>query len=224
MYKNVLEIRFLSDWHVGSGLGDGAIADAVLTRDAYGIPVIPGTAIKGALREGAWRLALALPEYAALPDCLFGTASSKRVSNQPGLLAFERGQLDGDLRKWLRSRGDLKEFIQDMTLVRQQTRLDANKIVESGSLRSTEFGIPGLVFTSSVAANLPESVWPWLENYLAAICACVKSIGGYRSRGIGRCRIELAGAKAATMPGPLPAGLATCIAKGRQDESSRVDA
>lgn len=220
MFETGLTIQFISDWHIGSGLGDGAVADAALHRDANGIPCIPGTAVKGALREGAWRFGLCSAAPACLPDFLFGTASSKRVSNQPGIVTVSQGTLDSSLRNWLENQGEFREFITDMTVIRQQTRLDARKMVVPHTLRSIECGIPGLTFTSALVAALPEEVHAWFRQYLGAICACVKSMGGYRSRGIGRCRLLPDGKNSAAMPGPAPQALLALLESGRENENS----
>lgn len=220
MFETTLQIQFVSDWHIGSGLGDGAIADAVLNRDAKGIPCLPGSAIKGALREGAWRLASYQEDLEAMPDFLFGTNSQARVSNRPGLLIVGQGKLDNSLRQWLEAQDDFKEFIEDMTIIRMQTRLDARKMVVPHSLRSIECGIPGLTFSSDIAAALPEDAHAWFAGYLGAICACVKSIGGYRSRGIGRCRLMPGGKKGGELPGPVPASLLSLMKSGGKNENS----
>lgn len=217
MYEKILQIRFISDWHVGSGLGNGAVADAVLARDARGIPCIPGSAIKGALREGAWRLGLCSPHLAQLPDFLFGTASEARVTNRPGLLIIGRGTLDPTLCQWLEYQPD---FMEDLTVIRQQTRLDSRKMVVPHSLRSIECGIPGLLFTASVSAAIPADASPWLSACLGAICACVKSIGGYRSRGIGRMKMTLDGKTNPELPGDIPPSLLALKESRREHENS----
>ncbi|WP_165078131.1 MULTISPECIES: RAMP superfamily CRISPR-associated protein [unclassified Desulfovibrio] len=208
MLEIPLQIEFLSDWHVGSGLGDGAIADAILNRDVNGIPSIPGSAIKGALREGAWRLAIAdRAHLEKLVDFLFGTAQPDKSSNRPGRIFASGGRLRADIYAWLESLDgwERKEFVRDMTILRFQTRLDARKMVEPHTLRSIECGIPGLAFTATLAADVPAAAEDWLKGYLAAICACVKSIGGHRARGLGRCRLKLAGMEdGAALPPPAP--------------------
>lgn len=220
MYETEIRIEFLSDWHIGSGLGDGAIADAVLARDSKGIPTIPGSAVKGALREGAWRLGLCDQGLAALPDFFFGTASETRASNQPGIVCVGQASLDKSLRSWLEGQDNRSVYIQDMTTIRQQTRLDARKMVVPHSLRSIECGIPGLIFTSQLAVAAPAGTDAWLEAYFNAVCACVKSIGGYRSRGIGRCRLLPSGKKGHCLPGPAPSVITELLEAGRENENS----
>lgn len=212
MLETALDIEFLSAWHVGSGLGDGAIADAVLNRDIYGIPVISGSAVKGALREGAWRLALARPaELNWLVKFVFGSASLEDASNSPGIVTVGAAMLPEDFRCWLvglapKQRADL---IADMTVVEQRTSLDKFRMVVPHSLRSIECGIAGLRFGAELSLAAPDESVAWLESWLAAVCACVKSIGGDRSRGMGRCRFSLRNqaAEPVRLPGPLPEAL-----------------
>lgn len=51
----VFEISFASDYHVGSGHGDGLV-DSVLLRDGDGVPVIRGSTVVGLLRDALWQL------------------------------------------------------------------------------------------------------------------------------------------------------------------------
>lgn len=220
MFETRLHIHFISDWHVGSGLGDGAVADAVLAHDARGIPCIPGSAIKGALREGAWRLGLCAPELKCLTDFLFGTASAARVSNRSGRVSAGPAQLDQGLRQWLEQQERMQDFIGDLTIIRQQTSLDAQKMVVPHSLRSIECGIPGLTFTAAISAELPADAHAWFAGCLGAICACVKSIGAQRARGLGRCRLLPEGQKAARLPGALPPSVLALMESGRGNENS----
>ncbi len=46
-----LKFELSSYWHIGSGLGSDAIADAVVVRDVDQLPVLPGRTIKGLLRD-----------------------------------------------------------------------------------------------------------------------------------------------------------------------------
>lgn len=201
-----ITITFLSDWHVGSGLGDGALADSILNRDAWGIPFIPGRGVKGALREGAWRLGLAREDLEQVTKKLFGSNSVEAVSNQAGLLKVAPGQLRQDLLAYLRSMPEPKrsKFVDDMTIYRQQTSLMEDGQVKPHSLRTIECGIPGLVFESSISIEREDE---WLPLYFAAICASVKSIGGDRARGLGKCRVEMNATGPVAMPPQAPAWL-----------------
>lgn len=193
MPEMTIEIHFLSDWHTGSGFGDGAISDAILNRDADGLPYIPGRAIKGALREGAWRLGLCRHDLAGHVDWLWGASSQSLSGNQPGRLRVGMGELPQDMRTWLLSlnRDEREIFVRDLTILRAQTSLDEDRRVVAHSLRSMECGIPGVIFLASLTVDAPELDAAWLNGYLQAVCAAVKSIGAGRSRGLGRARFRI---------------------------------
>ena len=49
--KITLELDLSSYWHIGSGKGADAVADAVVLKDEAGLPVVPGRTLKGLLRD-----------------------------------------------------------------------------------------------------------------------------------------------------------------------------
>lgn len=53
--KLKLSIRFSSKWHTGSGEGN-ILTDRLLQRDARGFPYIPGSTLKGVIRENCEKL------------------------------------------------------------------------------------------------------------------------------------------------------------------------
>lgn len=209
MFESVIRITFLSDWHVGSGLGNGPVADNILYRDTDGLPCLSGRAVKGALREGAWRLGLCRADLAGAVDYFFGTSSVERVSNMPGRIAVGSARLPGDVSAWLLSldAGKRALYVGDMTVLRAQTALDDRKMVRGGSLRTTECGIPGLFFEAHVELDAPAIDRAWLEAWFAAVCAAVKSMGADRARGLGHCRVEPLGCAGAKLPPEIDSGI-----------------
>lgn len=206
MFEKKISITFLSDWHVGSGLGSGPAADSILCRDIDGLPILPGRAIKGALREGAWRLGMCRDDLASVINFLWGSDSAERLDNTPARIRVGLGRLPEDIEAWLLARDREKRdlYVEDMTILRAQTALDKNKMVVPHSLRSMECGIAGLCFTTNVVMDAPDLEDSWLDAYLAAVCGAVKSMGAERARGMGLCRIEpLGGSGALTLPPPL---------------------
>ncbi len=191
MITDSLNIRFLSDWHCGSGLGESHLADAVLNRDADGIPVVHGRAVKGALREGAWRIASLGGKYAEAVELIWGSPSSGGAAEQAGRIFVGPAELPSDLRLWLRSlsSSERAEQVSLLTVNRARTALE-NGVAAKGSLRSLECGIPGLIFVGRVTLDFPESERRWIVPYMRAVCAAVKSLGADRARGLGRCEFR----------------------------------
>jgi CRISPR/Cas system CMR subunit Cmr4 (Cas7 group RAMP superfamily) len=209
------KITFNSDWHVGNGLSDGSIADAILVRDANGLPVLPGRAVKGALREAAVRLGKCRKDLAACEQAFFGSRSQGEGFNQSGCLKVSSAGLPASFSK-------LSNFVGDMTILRAHTRLNDEGTAEAGSLRTLECGIPGLTFKGHIElVELPQQLEAagevWVQQYLAALAAGVKSLGAHRTRGYGRCKMSLklnAGASV-RLPDYLPGlikGEETCTA------------
>ncbi|MBQ7607139.1 MAG: hypothetical protein IJU76_04130 [Desulfovibrionaceae bacterium] len=194
-----LDLMFLSDWHISQGIGDGFRADAVLVRDADGFPYVPGRALKGAMREGASRLGLCRDDLQRAEDYFFGTRFDTLESNKQGRIRLSQAKLPQSFKvalDYVESAQDIRladkeTFINDLTILRSQTALTPEGLTKKGSLRTTECGIPGIPFEASLtidAQGIPES---WLAAYMASVCRAVRSIGGNRSRGFGRCTLSI---------------------------------
>lgn len=186
-------ITFKSDWQVGAGIGDGSLADSILARDQDGLIYIPGRALKGALREGAGKLAQCRDDLKIVQTKLFGSRSTSSDTNESGIIRVSPGYLPDNIRLELKKlNSDARaSFIKDMTCNRIQTALE-NKQVKQGSLRSIECGMAGMQFEATIdieeQAPLDKT---FLSSYLVALCAATKSIGANRARGLGYCEIKV---------------------------------
>ena len=214
--NSVIAITFLSEYQVSSGLGDGHWADSWLVRDHNGLPYLPGRAVRGALREAAWRLGQCREDLRLVESLLWGTRSTNRVSNRQGILRVGQGELPSELKDSLVQipPSERETVIRDMSVIRVQTAL-VNGQVKATSLRTIECGIPGLTFLSEV--GIADGLVPsclnkeWLKDYLRAVCAGLKSMGGNRSRGLGRCEVRMlddtVSAGRIQLPSPLDTSL-----------------
>ncbi len=54
--REVLIVEISGWWHAGTGRGGGEDADAVVAKDRYGLPYLPGRHLKGLLRDACLRL------------------------------------------------------------------------------------------------------------------------------------------------------------------------
>lgn len=201
MMETTLRISFFSDWHCGSGLGESHRADAILSRDADGIPVLPGRAVKGALREGAWRLCALGGDYVEAEARIFGSPACGDDRQRAGRLFVGPAELPRDIRGHLLSLScpDRAREVSYMITRRSRTAL-RDGVARRESLRTLECGIPGLVFTSALSFDVPDEDGIWLLPYMAAVCAAVKSMGGDRARGLGRCLLQLGTAHGHALP------------------------
>jgi CRISPR/Cas system CSM-associated protein Csm3 (group 7 of RAMP superfamily) len=79
MTERILEIRFLSASHHGSGFGLAGLVDRAVLRDCNGTPYLAGSAIKGRMRHAALRVQLADGERA----CEYGDQSNVCMDGEP---------------------------------------------------------------------------------------------------------------------------------------------
>ena len=135
MMEGELHIRFFSDWHCGSGLGESHLADAVICRDHDGIPILPGRAVKGALREGAWRLCALGEDYEQAASLIFGSVSHGGAVQQAGHVHVASARLPQDIRDYLRSlpHEDRTRQVSHMVSRRSRTALQ-DGMAHSGTL------------------------------------------------------------------------------------------
>lgn len=185
-------ITFHSDWHIAASAGGGILADAVLVKDGQKIPYIPGRALKGALREGARLLGKCRGDLAKCENYYFGSGSSDHEVKNAGRIEISRGELPEDIYSLL-TECDMttrEDYVRDMTTIRMQTAIEKNGVVKPQSLRSMECGIPGITFKATIT-SYSQAGDAWDRQYLASVCAAVKSIGAGKSRGLGQCSIRL---------------------------------
>ena len=203
MIEAELNICFSSDWHCGSGLGETHLSDAVLSRDTEGVPVIPGRAVKGALREGAWRLCLLGGDYVRAQSLIFGSDPQGKAGRQAGRLFVSPAGLPEDIRAFFLSLSheERRRAVSYLMTRRSRTALQ-NGVAVRRTLRSLECGVPGVVFRSRLSFALPDGNRGWLLPYMAAVCAAVKSMGADRARGLGRCTLKLTTENGVAVPVP----------------------
>lgn len=188
-----IKLTFTSEWLVASGIGDGYVADSELTRDSNGIFFIGGRALRGALRESAWRLSLCREDLKKAENFFFGTASTAVENEKSGCLTVGEGLLSDGMHEYLTalSLAERSEALQDLVAYRVQTSLEANrKLVKKGSLRTLQCGVAGISFEFPVIVDAdinPE----FMNDYLLCLCALTRSVGSNRARGLGYCELKL---------------------------------
>lgn len=179
-------IEFFSNWHCGSGLAAGADVDALVVKDANGLPYVPGRTLKGLLREAAEKLnAYEHDKYKALIDEIFGVSgddSQKEEKNtQIGKAFFGNATFEKDEAEKIR-KGGLTAFLYQTF---SSTAIDENTgIAKEHSLRKIETVIPCTLV--GYILNVPVGG----ETLLQEAMQMVKRMGTGRNRGYGRCTIS----------------------------------
>lgn len=179
-------IEFFSNWHCGSGLAAGADVDALVVKDANGLPYVPGRTLKGLLREAAEELnAYEHDKYKALIDEIFGVSgddSRKEESNtQTGKAFFGNATFKKEEAEKIRKGGFTVYLYQTFS----STAIDESTgIAKEHSLRKIETVIPCAL--TGYIRNIPVGGDTLLEKAMQM----VKRMGTGRNRGYGRCTIS----------------------------------
>jgi CRISPR/Cas system CSM-associated protein Csm3 (group 7 of RAMP superfamily) len=193
-------IELASPLHIGSGSLADALADKPLLKDAAGLPVIPGSALKGKTRHmaeqivrGLWHEETCEAPYAErmcqgaaraglCPVCrIFGAPGypapirfgAFTLQLAPGLALPPGRSLEGRIGLQVRAGVGLDR-------ARRTAAEDILYTVE------THAPSPALVFQGEIYGEVADRREAAL---LAGALAGVRTLGGNRSRGLGWCRI-----------------------------------
>lgn len=180
-------ITFYTDWHCGSGLAAGADVDALVIKDAEGLPFIPGKTMKGLIREAAEDLrGFAEKEDAELTKedkyiRTFGYFKDDKAEMTRGEAFFKDAVLPQ------MERDELVRCNAARHLYRQvaSTAIDDKGIAKEHSLRKMEVVVPCVLEGEII--NLPDDMKQDITDALHYI----KRLGQNRNRGLGRCSIEV---------------------------------
>ena len=200
----IIKVEFASFWHVGTGKGAGAGADACLARCELGLPYVPGRHLKGLLRhslrfvEEQGLLADAGNIDMTFTDLLFGRASGDPSTDAkqeqagayrtvPGLLQFGSACLPLAWRDYARTEKGRNECAALVGTV-QSTALGDDGVVKAMTLRSIEVAVPVTLF-SRVSSSRELSNDERRALDLAAMG--VRAVGGNRTRGLGRADVTI---------------------------------
>lgn len=204
-------IQWESNWHVGSGFRTAA-TDRVIQRlgrrRVKRRVFVPGSQIKGVLRHQCERIALALGLEAVDPHATGPDQSQKLVQHfRP--LASSRIMVDRLFGT--RFQGEclfvsnaLPEKEAELSpgldsVVRTRTAIDRlTRTVREQRLFSTEMADPRVELAGTIRARHPQGVltqdgdaFPYEYALLILALLSLDALGGDKSCGLGRCRVQL---------------------------------
>lgn len=192
-----LKFELCSDWHIGNGKEAGAYADAMVLKDAHGLPYLPGKGIKGLLKV-AFSLCAKNQWFGdnsdALVSHLFGVEEYSGVEAQ-GMLQISSGRLsDGEQAYFIRH-SDAKRYLYRVV---QSTAIDHKSgVALKGSLRSMEVVVP-LVLEAEVTMNTAHPSYAasglteeLFSRYLSEAVTMITSLGAKRHRGLGQVMVSV---------------------------------
>lgn len=180
---SVMTIRMLSYWHIGSGMGRGADADAVVLKDQTGLPFIPGKTLKGLLRDSSLCLEDARLCSDGVTKLLFGAEGEKGNATQ-GSLAIDSAFLPDDERAWFSS-AEGREHLKFLYDCFSTTALDDNGVALEHSLHTIEAAVPLELQARIDYISVPDGID--VTEHLSKCCALLRALGSHRNRGFGRC-------------------------------------
>jgi|SRR5699024_6759500 len=174
------KIKFLSDWHVGSGLSAGAESDAEVLKDDNDLPYIPGKTIKGLLKN-------ALVEMPNVDKNTFQTIfgyeerdkeEEKVIQTHEGKAFFSNATLGKNEREEITPK--MADFLYRNV---SSTKINDQGVAENKSLRTMEVCMP-VILRGSIEGLESDGEIQVVQNALK----WVRHLGVNRNRGLGRCK------------------------------------
>jgi CRISPR/Cas system CSM-associated protein Csm3 (group 7 of RAMP superfamily) len=154
--------------------------------DAEGLPFIPGRTLRGLLREAVTQVDEAIGASAGNADRFFGTRKNAEGTDAtPGDGCVRVGdallpQAIADLCVTAADRRDL------VATIRRTALEPGTRSAKRGSLREMEVAIAGLQLAATIDCPSKDDL-----ELLAFASGLVRSFGHSRSRGLGRCHMEI---------------------------------
>jgi len=198
----IYSVIFESAFHCGTGLPRQLI-DRSIQRDRHENPIVPGSTVKGALRDRCESLAALFGLTARSPHDLDAARADYDAPDMIARIFGSRvhpgGLFFDDLRLTHTDRVLFERTPSFGSTVRTQVSLSRRTgAARPKFLFSSEYGPPGVTFEGKIhghATGLPVDVPPDSPTYttllLVAGLLALDRLGGSRSAGAGRCRSEI---------------------------------
>ncbi len=190
-----LALEIDTDWHTGTGAGQPGGIDALVARDQDGLPFLRGKTLHDLLRDACETAVIALgSSWTPWVEWLFGSQPSTVKPARPdvspigGKLAVSDARLPERLRAIVATR---PELCAALCAVRPGVKIDpTTQSASNEHLRFVEMTTGGLTLEATCElANAPEEAVALLH----AGAHYLRSIGGKRRRGAGRCTTRITG-------------------------------
>ncbi|MBO5699236.1 MAG: CRISPR-associated protein [Bacteroidaceae bacterium] len=181
-----MDIRYKVDfhtyWHCGSGLAAGADVDALVIKDAQGLPFIPGKTMKGLIREAVEDIRrFRGKDLDEGFKNTFGYFEQDKEEMMRGVTFFSNAELMSKEKEAIVA-NDVARFMYKGV---SSTAIGADGVAEEHSLRRTEVAVPCVMYAEIL--NVPDELVSEIQDALKYI----KRLGQKRNRGLGRCTITI---------------------------------
>ena len=190
-----LIVELKSYWHAGGGRGGGMVADAVVHRDATGLPVLPGKHLKGLLRDALERAErFGWDGFDGVASRLFGKRTEESIADEApgsGCLRVADACLPTEIALWLGGCGEGKALLPGLFRTLHTTAVDQSTGSAKGkSLRGIEVTVPLRLSAGIEPIRGRQPPPDWLDR-IETVLPLIDAVGAQRSRGLGRAVLTL---------------------------------
>ncbi|NLE46315.1 MAG: hypothetical protein GX620_16475 [Chloroflexi bacterium] len=203
-------IEFESAFHLGTGMR-GGIVHRLVARDPDGLLYIPGSTLKGALRDRCTRLAECLDiETPTLHEEdwreVFGDTDMVQFifgsRFRPGQVYFDDALLSQESRELFGVGSDSTRSGAQVPQTEQRTRVSLSRLTRTaqpGRLFTSEYGLQGLSFDGRITGLIEgtplfeSSIGTFPLLLLVAGLVSLDRLGADKSSGAGRIRCTIEG-------------------------------
>lgn len=202
-----LHFEFVDYWHAGTGMTGGNHLDALVQKDADGLPLLNGRHIKGLLRQAVrlnekWGALPIFSELAAAAELrsvkdwetlLFGSRNQADDSNttQAGVLFISDARLTPAESCYIQQQGLAPQLFRTLF----NTRINEQGVADDKSLRAIEVAVPMQLTAEleidSMALLSDDSLLTNIRSVIEHSLPLIRYAGGGRTRGLGRVRVTM---------------------------------
>lgn len=179
------KIELLSEWHIGSGLDAGPVADAIVLKDEDNLPYIPGKTIKGLLRDSLQEMAEVGRIKQDIINKIFGwqekDAKGSVIRSYNGNAFFSDAELPEMQRKEIIANNLAKYLYRTIS----STKINDKGTAEEKSLRTIEVCVP-LTLEGYIETEIENA-----DSIFQQAFKWTRYLGMKRNRGLGRCKFIL---------------------------------
>lgn len=190
--KLTLRLSFLSDYHIGTGYGDGRV-DSTLLRDNNGFPTIRGTTLSGLLRQNIWELLQLEPLKHHRRCTQSGVACDSPYCSSDDMCPICRIMgTPARGKRWHISsaRMETRNMRHEKIISRNKVDL-RTRTAEKEKLFSEEIGNKNTSFVFTINSQSSNRQIVEEAAFIMAACRMIRSLGSSRTRGKGRCTVHL---------------------------------
>lgn len=196
-----LRIKFESAFIIGSGFGAAGIVDLKTVKDANGVIYLPASSLKGKIRAEFRKVMYSLNEpICNLPgQILCKSADINKAcvicrifgsEFYEGNVVFDDAIMDQDIYDVFEKTESNRVFPQFQAAIRTGIRVDRKrKVVSDEALFMLETANPCAAFTAHIHGTSMLK-----DDEYELFCQVIESIthlGGNKSRGLGKCTLEI---------------------------------